>query len=53
MSRPWRAACGGNEVPFTFEGEQWLYVFDGKRHGYLRLSEDVVYDDYRTPRQVI
>lgn len=50
--RNWKPACGGNETPFTYGGEQWLYVWNGERHGYLRLSEDVVYTDFRAPRQV-
>lgn len=47
INRHWRAACGGLEVPFTYGRVRWLYVFDGARHGYLNMDEDIVYKDYR------
>ena len=48
----WRVPMG--ETPFWAEGEEWTYVWDGKdRYGYLRHRDDLVYDNYRAPRQVI
>jgi hypothetical protein len=46
----WVPACGGQEVPFTFEGTRWLYVWNPGRaeHGYLNLDNDRVYPDYRS-----
>lgn len=45
----WVVGCGGNEVPFTYNNERWLYVFHPQsgRHGYLNLNTDTVHDDYR------
>ena len=45
----WVPACGGREVPFHYEGTRWLYVWNPalKKHGYLNLDTDVVYDNYR------
>lgn len=46
-------ACGGLEVPFTYQGTRWLYVWDSetKEHGYLNLDNDIIYDDYK-PQQL-
>ena len=40
----WVAACGGNEIPFTHEGTEWLYVYNCRtnEHGYLNLGTDIV-----------
>jgi hypothetical protein len=45
----WQPACNGNEVPFLYNGERWLYVWDraSRRHGYLHMATDIVYADYR------
>jgi hypothetical protein len=45
--RAWRVGCGGTEVPFTYGGRRYLYVFNGVKHGYLDMDTDVVYEDYR------
>jgi hypothetical protein len=46
----WVAGCGGNEIPFTYNGRRWLYVFNPAtcRHGYLDLDTDIVTFDYRS-----
>lgn len=43
----WYPACSGLEVPFTFNGKQWLYVYNPvqHKHGYLDISADIVYAD--------
>jgi hypothetical protein len=43
----WQIGCNGNEVPFTYGGRRWLYVWNGKQHGYIDLDTDIVYEDYR------
>jgi len=43
----WRAAGYGMETPFTYHGQRWLYVWDGRRHGYLNMDTDTVYTGYR------
>lgn len=42
-------ACGGLEVPFTFNGARWLYVWDKATgdHGYLNLDTDIIHADYK------
>ena len=42
----WVPACGGLEVPFTYNGTRWLYVFNPRRHehGHLNLDTDIVHD---------
>ncbi len=43
----WVPACGGNELPFTKNGVQYLYVFNfatGK-HGYLDMGRDIVVEN--------
>lgn len=44
-----RPACGGLEVPFTYQGTRWLYVWDSatREHGYLNLDTDIIHDDYK------
>ena len=40
----WVPACGGAEVPFEYNGNRWLYVWNPaeKIHGYLNLDNDTV-----------
>ena len=44
----WVPGCGGNEVPFTFNGGRWLYVFNPATcmHKYLNLDTDMIHDDF-------
>ena len=45
----WNPACGGTETPFTYNGESWIYVYNGRtgKHAYLNLNTDMIADDYR------
>lgn len=45
----WLPACGGTEVPFTYEGVRWLYVWNPAKamHKYLRLDGGGIFDNYR------
>ena len=44
----WVPACGGHEVPFTYEGRQWLYVFNPAKgmHKYLNMTDGGLFAQY-------
>jgi hypothetical protein len=43
----WVSACGGNEIPFTYENTRYLYVFNHAimKHGWLNMDTDIVQFD--------
>ena len=47
----WVAACGGLEVPFTYNRTRYLYVYNPRRHehGYLNLDTDIVQPEMPGP----
>ena len=49
----WIPACGGQELPFVYNGTTWLYVWNActGEHGYLNVGTDIVHTEspYLTP----
>lgn len=40
----WVPACGGHEVPFTYNGTRYLYCYNPgqQQHAYLNLDTDMI-----------
>ncbi len=49
-SDAWEVACGGNETPFTFDGQTFTYMWntETKRHAYYNHTKDIFVRDFRT-----
>lgn len=46
----WIVAAGGQETPFTFNGERFTYMWNAKlkKHAYYNHNRDVLVTDFRT-----
>jgi hypothetical protein len=47
---PWQVACGGSEVPFTFERNTYTYMWNRatREHAYYWHEGDLFVRCYRT-----
>ena len=43
----WVPGCGGTEVPFTYSGVRYLYVWQPStgKHGWLNMDTDIVQEE--------
>jgi hypothetical protein len=44
---PWHVGCGGNEVPFLFNGKKYIYVWNSEEraHYYYCFDDDIFVND--------
>ena len=46
FTHPWQIGCGGDETPFIYCNQWWLYVWNtaDEKHCYYNFADDMFYD---------
>ena len=46
FDHPWKIGCGGDETPFVYCNQWWLYVWntEDKKNYYYNFADDMFYD---------